>query len=117
MSEGRKDDKGKLRFDLIPARPLETLAAVYTMGGAKYEVRNWEKGIAWSRIFAAIMRHLWAFWRGETHDPESGLPHPVHAAWGCFALLEFLETHPELDDRPKRPEPKPEKHSTFWSHC
>lgn len=97
----RKADTGKTRYDLIPAEPLELLAQVYTFGAAKYADRGWEQGIKWSRIFAAIMRHLWAWFKGEDKDPESGLPHPVHAAWGCFALLEFGRTHKELDDRPK----------------
>lgn len=100
--EGVKYDDGKLRFDLIPAFALEQLAAIYTMGAAKYADRNWEKGIKYSRVFAAIMRHLWAFWRGETIDSESGLPHVAHAAWGCFALLQYLSTCPEFDDRPNK---------------
>ena len=104
MTEGNKYDGDKERYDLIPAGPLNTLAQVYTMGAKKYDDRNWEKGIKWGRIFAAIMRHLWAFWRGEDLDQESGLPHPVHAAWGCFTLLEYMRTHPELDDRPKKAE-------------
>ena len=105
MAEGVKYDGEKARFDLIPARPLLDLAQVYTMGAKKYDDRNWEKGIKWGRIFAAIMRHMWAFWRGEDTDPESGLPHVVHAAWGCFTLLEYRHTHPELDDRAVSEEP------------
>lgn len=96
---GRKDDNGKLRFDLIPVGPLEELANVYTFGASKYADHNWRKGIVYSRIFSAIMRHMWAFWRGEDKDKESGLPHLVHAAWGCFTLLEFLKSRPDLDDR------------------
>ena len=99
MNEGRKDDGGKLRFDLIPAEPLEQLAQVYTFGASKYADHNWRKGISFSRIFAAIMRHSWAFWRGEDNDKESGLPHLVHAAWGCFSLLEFMKHRKDLDDR------------------
>ena len=75
-----KSDANKARYDLIPATPLDLLARIYTMGAKKYADRNWEKGMAWGRVFAAIMRHLWAFWRGEDLDPESGLPHPAHAA-------------------------------------
>lgn len=99
--QGRKDDQTKERYDLIPAMPLHELAKVYSGGAVKYTDRNWEKGIKWGRIFAAIMRHLWAFWRGEDTDPESGLHHAAHAAWGCFALIEYSRTHQELDDRPK----------------
>jgi len=96
---GLKYDDGKLRLDLISAIALEDLAGVYTYGMEKYAAHNWRKGFPWSRIFAALMRHAWAFWRGEDIDPESGLPHMAHAAWQCFALLEFMRTHPELDDR------------------
>lgn len=101
---GRKDDLGKLRFDLVPALSLEDLARIYTYGAQKYADRNWEKGIEWGRVFAAMMRHLWAFWGGETTDPESGMPHMAHAAWGCFTLLEYARTHNELDTRPTTPD-------------
>lgn len=95
----RKDDEGKLRYDLVPPHALEELVQVYTMGAAKYGDRNWQKGLTWGRVFAAIMRHLWAFWGGEDLDPEDGVPHLAHAAWGCFALLEYQREHPDLDDR------------------
>ena len=99
MAGGRKDDQGKLRFDLLPVRPLESVASIYTYGAGKYDDNNWRDGIQWGRVFGATMRHLWAFWRGEDLDDESGLPHLAHAAFGCLTLLEFMETHRELDDR------------------
>lgn len=99
MSEGRKDDEGKLRFDLIPPRALILLAKVYTTGAEKYDDRNWEKGMSWSRIYGAIQRHLWKFWNGEKMDEETGVPHLINAAWGCFTLTEYMFTHTELDDR------------------
>lgn len=98
-SEGVKHDADKARYDLIPAYPLDELVKVYTFGATKYADHNWRKGLAWSRVFAAIMRHLWAFWRGEDNDPETGLPHPVHAAWGCFTLIEYMRFNTEGDDR------------------
>lgn len=100
MSEGRKDDTGKLRYDLIPAEPLAKVAHVYTMGAAKYDDRNWEKGLKWGRVFAAMMRHLWAWWKGESIDKEGGQHHLASVAWGALALMEYERTHPELDDRP-----------------
>ena len=101
-SEGKKDDSGKLRFDLLPALALEDLARIYTYGAEKYADRNWEKGIKWSRVFAAMMRHAWAFWRGETFDPESKMHHMAHVAWGAFTLLEYMRIRSEFDDRPTR---------------
>lgn len=97
---GVKYDEKKLRFDLIPPRPMQALAEIYTHGAEKYAPRNWENGIAYSRIYAAVQRHLHAYWSGQTLDEESALPHLAHAMWGLAALLEFDFTHPELDDRP-----------------
>lgn len=99
QEEGKKFDNGKLRFDLMPVDSLMELAGVYTYGAAKYDDRNWERGIAWSRVFAAMMRHAWAFWSGEDNDPESGLPHMAHAAWCCMALIHYAHFNRELDDR------------------
>lgn len=105
MNEGRKDDglagtgNMKLRYDLIPVRPLADLAEVYTVGCKTYGDRNWEQGIKWSRILAAMMRHLEAFRAGELKDKESGCYHLASVAWGAFALLEYTRTHPDLDDR------------------
>lgn len=70
LISGKKNDQGKLRFDLLPPMPLEELVFVYTLGSRKYADRNWEGGIKWGRVFAAMMRHSWAFWRGETFDRE-----------------------------------------------
>lgn len=99
---GIKYDVGKPRFDLIPAKPMRIIAEVYTMGAAKYADRNWEKGIAYSRIYGAVQRHLNAFWSGQDLDEESALPHLAHAAWGLLALLEFSDKEEDhaLDDRP-----------------
>ena len=99
LKEGTKYDVGKLRFDLIPVYSLEQLAAIYTFGATKYEDHNWRKGLRWSRVFGALMRHLWAFWRGEEIDSESGLPHLAHAAWGTFTLLEYSRIKRDFDDR------------------
>lgn len=99
---GFKKDSGKPQFDLIPTRSLEDLVAVYTMGAKKYPPHNWRQGMAWSRVFAATMRHLWAFWRGEETDQESGLPHLAHAGYGIFTLLEYSKNHRNWDDREDR---------------
>jgi hypothetical protein len=97
--EARKDDTGKLRFDLIPIGPLRKLAEVYTIGAKKYSDRNWEKGLSWGRIYAALQRHSTAWWAGEIHDPIDGQHHLASVAWCALALIEYEQTHPELDDR------------------
>lgn len=98
---GVKYDDGKPRFDLLPYDSLEKIAQVFTMGAAKYRDRNWEVGMRHGRVFAALQRHLSAYWQGEDIDPESGLPHLAHAGFGILVLLNYADTCPELDDRSK----------------
>jgi hypothetical protein len=88
------------RFDLIPDIPLRMLARHYGVGAQKYAERNWELGYEWSKSFAALNRHLWAFWGGEDIDAETSMPHMIAVAWHALALVEFSITHPEFDDRP-----------------
>lgn len=96
---GVKHDAGKLRFDLLPVEPLRELARVYTIGAAKYADRNWERGLSWGRVFAAMCRHAFAWWGGERLDPVDGQHHLASVAWCALALIEYERTHPELDDR------------------
>lgn len=96
------------RYDLIPAHPLKMLAKLYGIGSAKYSERNWERGYEWSKSFAALNRHLWAWWGGERYDPETNIPHLTCVAWHAFALSEFSIAHPEFDDRPTTLERKAE---------
>ena len=88
------------RFDLIPANPLWDVAEAYGRGAEKYEERNWERGYKYSLSFAALQRHAWMFWNGQDNDEETGLFHMAQVIFHAMALLEFLHTHPELDDRP-----------------
>mgnify|MGYP000957934659 CR=1 FL=1 len=62
--------------------------------------RNWELGMSWSRPFAALMRHMWAWWRGEAADPETGMSHLHHACCCLMFLVAFESRHAGQDDRP-----------------
>ena len=100
MSEGRKDDQGKLPYHLLPPELMEGIAAVLQFGAAKYSPRNWELGMAWSRPFAALMRHMWAWWRGEKADPETGMSHLWHAGCCLAFLIAYEQRRTGTDDRP-----------------
>ena len=99
---GGKKGAKPARFSLIPPKALWQLAEHYGMGAEKYGVGNWQKGIDWSLIYDAMQRHSNQFWSGEDIDKESGKPHLTAVIFHAMALLEYMETHPELDDRPKR---------------
>lgn len=98
-----KKDGTKLRYDLVPAEAIEELVKVYTFGAQKYEAHSWESGMKMSRIYAALFRHMTAWWLGEDTDKESGLSHLAHATWNVIALLTYVKRgmH-ETDDRPFR---------------
>lgn len=100
MSEGRKDDTGKLPYHLLPSDAVEEILKVLAFGATKYAPRNWEKGMAWSRPFSALMRHMWAWWRGERCDPETGLSHLAHAGCCILFLLSYEVRGGGNDDRP-----------------
>lgn len=101
---GLRYDAGKLRYDLLPPDGIEELVKVYTMGAQKYADHNWEKGMSWSRVFGSMMRHAFAFWRGQDRDTESGLPHMAHVAWNAIALLTYGIRKVGVDDRYNKPE-------------
>jgi len=93
MKEGTKEDAGKLRLDLIPPEALFALGEVLTYGAKKYGDKNWEKGIKYSRVYGAVLRHLLAWRAGEQEDDESFLPH----LWLAFCELMFLLTFDERE--------------------
>ncbi len=86
---GLRHDSGKVRLDLIPPEWIEALGQVLTKGAEKYAARNWEKGMAWSKMIGCAMRHLLAFLRGERFDQETGCHHLAHAAWNVLALMSY----------------------------
>lgn len=96
----KKHDAEKLRYDLLPPESLEQLVAVLTYGAKKYGDRNWEQGLKYSRVFAAVQRHLWAWYSGEDTDAESGINHLAHAMCGIAFLIAYTKREMvHYDDR------------------
>jgi Domain of unknown function (DUF5664) len=99
VSEGVKHDQGKEPLDLLSSEALLQLAKVLGYGASKYSSHNWRGGLAWSRVYSAVQRHLLKWNAGETIDPETGLNHLAHAMCGLMFLLQYAKSKPELDDR------------------
>lgn len=95
--DAKKNDQGKLRYDLIPPESLRELARVYTIGAHKYADDNWKNGLDRKRIEAALFRHFEAARAGETFDPEDGQRHLASVAWCAFALM-WYDMQVENDD-------------------
>ena len=103
LEDGYKADETKLRTDLISPQALLGMVAVLTFGANKYEDRNWEKGMAYSRPYAAALRHLLAWWTGEDNDPETGLSHLDHAACCIHFLSHYVKNPIRYTSRDNRP--------------
>jgi len=105
MAEQRAKDRGdkfdadKPMWDLFMWRAALGVVRVLTYGAKKYSAHNWEKGIKYSRLFAAAQRHLSAYWLGANIDPESNLPHLDHAICDLMMMREMSTLHPSEDDR------------------
>jgi len=95
---GVKHDAGKPPLDLLDPLALEGIAAVLAFGAKKYAAHNWRGGISYSRLIAALMRHLFAIIRGELNDPESGLPHIDHLGCCWMFLSNQMKTRPDMND-------------------
>lgn len=100
MDKGLRFNEGKTRHDLVPAFAQEQYARVLTKGSIKYEERNWERGMKWSKVMASMKRHIIAFEQGEDRDPETGEYHMAHIMCNAAFLTEYYKIYPQGDDRP-----------------
>lgn len=98
--EGVKFDNGKDPWHLLPFDALRAVVCVLAFGAAKYGARNWEAGMAWSRCYAAALRHLTAWWEGAGRDPETGYSHLWHACCCVMFLIAYELRGTGEDDRP-----------------
>lgn len=102
MSErGIKHDRGKEPLSLIPKESLFKVADVLNYGASKYGKYNFRKGLAFTRLTDAALRHIYKWLDGENLDEESGKCHIAHAATNLIMLLALMKDHPSLDDRYK----------------
>lgn len=72
---------------------------ILTYGAQKYGDNNWQNLEQFEdRYYAALMRHLVAWRKGEESDPESGLPHLAHVmANGLFLRWSELTIETEFN--------------------
>lgn len=86
---GVKHDGGKPKLGLVHKAFMWALATTLTKGAAKYSKYNWLGGMDWDRPYDALLRHLTAWWDGESNDAESGDSHLWHAAAELMFLVVY----------------------------
>lgn len=101
-SEGVKHDQEKPDLSLLPIEFLSEVSRAMMHGEKKYGRYNYTGGLAWSRVIAAGLRHLYAFAGGEDLDPESGVSHLGHAGACVLMLLVYYKRNLGTDNREKK---------------
>jgi hypothetical protein len=99
---GLSHPKGKLRFDLLPQKALIEVASL--MGAVvdkkTYSANDWmTEQRPWTYYFSAACRHMWAWFRGEQFDPDTGAPHLACAISRLMMLIDLEYIAPGRDDR------------------
>ena len=101
------ESSSKPRLDLLPTAALEDIAEVLAFGADKYGAYNWCRGARWGRYYAALLRHVFAWWRGEDCDPDTGKSHLAHAGCCLLFLMTFQQKSWGVDDRFRGPDLQP----------
>lgn len=104
MSQGSKNDSNKAQLCLIPSEALTGMAKAFMYGAKKYNRYNFRKGIQYTRLTDAAMRHILQFLDREEADIESFESHVDHALASLAMLKYMIVNRPDMDDRYK-PEP------------
>lgn len=94
-----KHDSSKIRMELLPVNAMSQIAKVFTFGAKKYDDFNYMKngGLKTSRVYGALLRHVFAWFGGETREPETGESHLAHAGCCIMILLELEKFGTNID--------------------
>lgn len=102
-SGAMREKRDAIPYDLVPFQEMtEAYARVAEFGAKKYAAWNWSLGLKRVQILGSLLRHAFAYLRGEDRDRESGLLHTDHILWNAAALSHNV--HWNLEDG-RRAEP------------
>lgn len=105
-SVAMKFDSGKTDWSLMPFEAIEEINKVLDFGAKKYAAHNWKtgSGFKYTRVLSSLLRHTFAWARGEDLDPESGLSHLAHMGCNVVFLIYYNKYNARYsnDDRVTR---------------
>lgn len=105
-----KETSGKPAMHQLSPLALLAIGRVFDIGsslhGEAYGEHNWRRpGVRYSMLYAAVMRHLLAWFGGENLD-RSGESHLAHAAAGIIMMMDLENqvakdpfSYRDVDDR------------------
>lgn len=102
----KREKLGATPYDLVPFQEItDAFVRVAEFGAIKYEAWNWSKGLPRVQLICSLLRHTFAYLRGEERDNGpggSGLLHTDHILWNAVVLSHNV--HWNLEDG-RRAEP------------
>jgi hypothetical protein len=94
--------EAKPKLSDTPTIGIQLMGQVHSNGANKYGRFNWrEHQVSSTVYYDAALRHLMAWFDGETIDPESGLSHLAHVMACCNILLDAEKNGKLNDNRDK----------------
>lgn len=100
-----------LPYDLVPFQEFtDAYVRVAEFGARKYQPWNWSKGLNRIQILSSLLRHTFAYLRGEDRDSDSGLLHTDHIVWNAVTLVHNVHWNLEDGRRPEPPRAYKEQH-------
>lgn len=118
-SGAKREKLHVLPYDLVPFQEMtEAYVRVAEFGAKKYEPWNWSKGLSRVQILGSLLRHTFAYLRGEETDKDSGLNHTDHILWNAVALAHNVRWNLEDGRRvePLRGYKLPADDATYIDH-
>lgn len=96
-SGAMREKLASVPYDLFPFQEtVEAYCRVAEFGAKKYDAWNWSKGLSRVQIICSLLRHTFAYLRGEEFDKETLLRHTDHILWNAVALSH--NAHWKLED-------------------
>lgn len=87
----------------VPCGPLYEVGLAFMEGARKYGSHNYrDVGVRSSVYYDAVMRHVMAYWEGESVDAASGVHHLTKAVACLFVWRDSMLMGNYTDDRPMR---------------
>ena len=103
-SGAQREKLNALPYDLVPFQEMtDAYSRVAEFGAKKYAPWNWSKGLSRVQLIGSLLRHTFAYLRGEERDSDSCLRHTDHIMWNAAALSHNV--HWGLEDG-RRAEPE-----------
>lgn len=100
-TESIKQQKGKRRWDVFPWQECEEVVKVFEYGTQKYgepfkyRTPEAKAGISIAEWLAAIQRHIFELYKGNSIDNESGCHHLAHIAANALMAIAGIEKETE----------------------